>query len=72
MCHGKDISSSVDITQGREVLPGNVKPTNYAVELEPNFETFKYDGTVVIEYDPRFLMVFRVFRLIALVNIAWT
>lgn len=60
MCHGKDISGSVDIAQGREVLPGNVKPTNYAAELEPSFETFKYDGTVAIEYDPRLLVVFRV------------
>ncbi|PUU74853.1 ERAP1-like C-terminal domain-domain-containing protein [Tuber borchii] len=51
MCHGKDISGSVGITQGREVLPGNVKPTNYTVELEPNFETFKYDGTVVIDLE---------------------
>lgn len=57
MCHGKEASGSVDITRGREVLPGNVKPTNYAVELEPDFETFKYDGTVAIEYDPRSLMV---------------
>lgn len=50
MCRGSGVSGAVDITQGREVLPGNVKPTNYAVELEPNLETFKYDGTVVIEY----------------------
>ena len=59
MCYGKDTSGSVDITQGREVLPGNVKPTNYAVELEPSFETFKYDGTVTIEYDPQLLVVSR-------------
>ena len=71
MCHDKDISGSVDITQGREVLPGNVKPTNYAVELEPNFETFKYDGTMEIEYDPRLFMVSRVVRLMALAIIGW-
>ena len=70
MCHGKDISGSVDITQGREVLPGNVKPINYTVELEPNFETFKFDGTVAIEYGPRLLMASRFLRLIALVIIA--
>ncbi|PWW73107.1 hypothetical protein C7212DRAFT_354068 [Tuber magnatum] len=51
MCYGRDASGSVDITRGREVLPGNVKPTNYAVELEPNFETFKYDGTVAIDLE---------------------
>jgi len=71
MCHGKDISGSVDITQGREILPGNVKPTHYTVELEPDFETFKYDGTVAIEYDPPLLMVSRVLTLMALVIIAW-
>jgi len=60
MCRGNDTSGSVDITQGREVLPGNVKPTNYAFELEPSFETFKYDGTVAIEYDLRLLVVSRV------------
>ncbi|KAJ5669164.1 hypothetical protein N7462_010234 [Penicillium macrosclerotiorum] len=35
--------------QGREVLPTNVKPVHYDLTLEPNFETFKYDGTVVID-----------------------
>ena len=52
-------------------MPGNVKPTNYAVELEPNFETFKYDGTMEIEYDPRLFMVSRVVRLMALAIIGW-
>ncbi|KAG0641126.1 peptidase family M1-domain-containing protein [Tuber brumale] len=51
MCYGKDSSGSVDITQEREVLPGNVKPIHYAVELEPSFETFKYDGTVTIDLE---------------------
>ncbi|KAL5333550.1 peptidase family M1-domain-containing protein [Aspergillus crustosus] len=37
------------IVPGREVLPTNVKPTHYDLTLEPNFETFKYDGTVVID-----------------------
>ena len=42
-------SGSVDITQGREVLPGNVKPLHYDLELEPNFADFTFTGTVAIE-----------------------
>ncbi|KAF2015914.1 hypothetical protein BU24DRAFT_433217 [Aaosphaeria arxii CBS 175.79] len=43
--------SSVDITKAREVLPTNVKPTHYDLTLEPDFGTFKYKGTVVIDLD---------------------
>lgn len=51
MCRRADVpSGSTNITQGREVLPTNVKPVHYDLTLEPNFESFKYDGTVVIEY----------------------
>ncbi len=42
-------SSAVDITQGREILPANVKPLHYDLTLEPNFSDFTYEGTVVIE-----------------------
>lgn len=42
-------SGSTNIAHGREVLPTNVKPVHYDLTLEPNFETFKYDGTVIIE-----------------------
>jgi aminopeptidase 2 len=45
-----DAGGSIDIAKGREVLPKNVKPTHYNVTLEPNFETFEYDGKVEIEY----------------------
>ena len=41
---------SVDVDAHREVLPKNVKPLHYDLTLEPNFETFKYEGRVVIEY----------------------
>ncbi|KAF7536775.1 hypothetical protein G7Z17_g12983 [Cylindrodendrum hubeiense] len=44
-------SASHDITHGRQVLPKNVKPHHYDLTLEPNFETFKYEGTVVIDFD---------------------
>lgn len=42
-------SGSTNVTHGREVLPTNVKPVHYDLTLEPNFEKFTYDGTVIIE-----------------------
>jgi len=42
--------SVIDITAGREILPANVKPQNYHLTLEPDLETFTFEGTVVIEY----------------------
>ncbi|KAL4804225.1 peptidase family M1-domain-containing protein [Aspergillus unguis] len=44
-------SGSTNVPGGREVLPTNVKPVHYDLTLEPNFETFKYDGTVVIDLE---------------------
>ena len=41
---------SMDITKNREVLPTNVNPLHYDLILEPDFEKFTYEGTVVIEY----------------------
>lgn len=41
----------MDISKGREVLPEAVKPLHYDLTLEPNLETFKYEGTVSIELD---------------------
>lgn len=51
MCGSRrgEVSGSTNV-QGREVLPTNVKPLHYDLTLEPNFEKFTYDGTVVIEY----------------------
>lgn len=45
----EELSGSTTI-QGREVLPTNVKPVHYDLTLEPDFERFTYDGSVVIEY----------------------
>lgn len=42
--------TSMDASNGREVLPANVKPLHYDLTLEPNFEKFTYEGKVVIEY----------------------
>jgi aminopeptidase 2 len=35
----------------RELLPTNVRPTHYDLTLEPNLETLKYDGHVIIDLD---------------------
>ncbi|PYH92872.1 lysine aminopeptidase apsA [Aspergillus ellipticus CBS 707.79] len=53
MCGARrgEVSGSTNVPAGREVLPTNVKPIHYDLTLEPNFETFKYDGTVVIDLD---------------------
>ena len=52
MCKGNaDMpGGSVNVDAHREVLPKNVKPLHYDLTLEPNFESFKYEGKVVIEY----------------------
>lgn len=51
MCGSRrgEASGSTNV-HGRQVLPTNVKPVHYDLTLEPNFEKFTYDGTVVIEY----------------------
>lgn len=42
-----DVASA--LTHGREILPQNVKPVHYDLELEPNFEDFTFDGKVTIK-----------------------
>lgn len=50
MCEANtEIEGSVDVTKGREVLPTNVKPVHYDLTLEPDFQNFSYEGTVIIE-----------------------
>ncbi|KAF2098761.1 hypothetical protein NA57DRAFT_39769 [Rhizodiscina lignyota] len=44
-------ATSIDVAKGREVLPKNVKPLHYHLTLEPNFETFEYEGKVTIDLD---------------------
>lgn len=43
------VESHIDVSKGREVLPKNVKPLHYRITLEPNLETFEFDGQVDIE-----------------------
>lgn len=54
MCRNsaENVGGSMDVSKGREVLPTNVKPMHYDLTLEPDFEKFTYEGTVVIEYVP--------------------
>ncbi|EAT88547.2 hypothetical protein SNOG_03342 [Parastagonospora nodorum SN15] len=48
---GGEEHGSATIAAAREVLPTNVKPIHYDLTLEPNFEDFTYEGTVVIDLD---------------------
>lgn len=43
-------AASTNASHGREVLPTNVKPVHYDLTLEPDFGSFRYNGTVAIEY----------------------
>ena len=56
MCkfHGEQeggLGGAVDVTKGREILPGNVVPTHYDLTVEPDFKTLTYEGTVIIDLD---------------------
>ncbi|CZT42721.1 probable aminopeptidase 2 [Rhynchosporium secalis] len=44
-------SGGMDVTKGRQILPADVVPKHYNITLEPNFETFKFKGTVVIDLE---------------------
>ncbi|MCJ1395947.1 Aminopeptidase 2 mitochondrial [Xylographa bjoerkii] len=39
----------VSTTEGRQVLPANVKPIHYTLELQPSLKTFEVEGSVTIE-----------------------
>ena len=43
------VETSTSIDKGRVILPKNVKPLAYHLTLEPNLETFEFDGKVDIE-----------------------
>jgi aminopeptidase 2 len=51
MCHARNADETFGSSNaaGREVLPTNVKPVHYDLTLEPDFEKFTYEGTVIIE-----------------------
>ena len=52
MCkaHAEIEGGGMEVSKGRELLPTNVKPIHYDLTLEPDFEKFSYEGTVIIEY----------------------
>lgn len=45
MCH----SASHAASAGRQILPANVKPHHYKLDLEPLFDSFKFNGDVAIQ-----------------------
>ncbi|MCJ1471818.1 Aminopeptidase 2 mitochondrial [Lambiella insularis] len=52
MCRGHaESEGGAMVTKAREVLPANVKPVHYDLTLEPNFDNFTFEGTVVIDLD---------------------
>ena len=44
-------NSGMDVTMDREILPANVIPRYYDLTLEPDFTTFKFAGTVIVDLD---------------------
>lgn len=44
-------SGSLDISQGRELLPANVIPRHYDLTLEPDFKNSTYEGHVIVDLD---------------------
>jgi aminopeptidase 2 len=49
MCRSNMMGDGPAVPLDREVLPTNVKPISYHLTLEPNLETFEYDGEVAIK-----------------------
>ncbi|KAI5969501.1 APE2 [Candida margitis] len=50
MCLKTSGTGSQANPQGREVLPTNVTPLHYDLTLEPNFDTFKFNGQETIDF----------------------
>ncbi|ODQ79732.1 hypothetical protein BABINDRAFT_49119 [Babjeviella inositovora NRRL Y-12698] len=48
---GNSTQLILSVPSDRQVLPTNVKPTKYDVTMEPNFSTFKFDGSIKIDLD---------------------
>jgi aminopeptidase 2 len=45
------MATSSSHASGRSLLPSNVKPTNYYLELSPDLNSPTYDGKVSIDLD---------------------
>ena len=46
MCYSTATSS---VYENRDILPSNVKPTHYDIELKPDLNAFTFAGTVKIK-----------------------
>jgi len=44
-------ASGVDVSKGREILPGNVIARHYDVTLEPDFKKLTFEGKVTVDLD---------------------
>ncbi|PGH27998.1 hypothetical protein AJ80_00253 [Polytolypa hystricis UAMH7299] len=53
MCRARQGDDAVGSTTApnREILPANVKPLHYDLTLEPDFEKYTFEGTVLIDLD---------------------
>jgi aminopeptidase 2 len=47
----EEVRGAMDVSNGRQILPANVKPRHYDLTLEPDFEKFTFEGTVIIDLD---------------------
>ncbi|EEH18147.2 hypothetical protein PABG_00710 [Paracoccidioides brasiliensis Pb03] len=48
---GDDPAGGATAVADRQVLPTNVKPLHYDLTLEPDFNNFTFEGTVIIDLD---------------------
>ena len=39
------------VYSNRDILPANVKPTDYSISIKPDMEKFTFEGLVKIKYD---------------------
>jgi aminopeptidase 2 len=45
------VGGRMDVSNGREILPGNVIPRHYDLTLEPDFKKLTYEGHVIVDLD---------------------
>jgi aminopeptidase 2 len=45
------VGGGMDVSSGREILPGNVIPRHYDLTLEPDLKKLTYEGHVVVDLD---------------------
>jgi aminopeptidase 2 len=45
------VGGRMDVSNGREILPGNVIPRHYDLTIEPDLEKLTYEGHVIVDLD---------------------